>query len=451
MNRWRLKLHLEPIVGYMNDPCGLCFYKGYYHIYFQYAPESPLGGLKHWGHYKTKDFVNYIYCGIAIEPDSSMDRDGVYSGCAVVTGDRLHLFYTGNVKLEGDFDYINSGRLSNVIHLESDDGINFSRKRCILDNNNYPVSYSCHVRDPMVYEEDNMYHMLLGGRLMYNKGSVLHYVSTNLSIWNLKEEISSNEAMGYMWECPFVLRFKEDIKLLGICPQGVKRREYIFQNIYSSGYFSEGYLGYKEWDFGFDFYAAAVFNNVDRDLMMAWCGLPDIEGEYENPTVEYGYQHALTLVRRLSYVNNRILTYPSDAYMNLRCDERIYERVKDKLDIEPNNDIFDIQLWDIYDDKLDICFDNDLVISYKDEVITVSFKEESNWGRGRTTRKTILNVLNEMRIIVDTSLIEIYINKGELTFTSRYYSDEPIKNISFKADTYSVGIWKLKPIKIKEE
>ena len=75
----RLKFHLMPKTGWLNDPNGLCQFHGTYHIYYQYTPFEPTGELKLWGHYTTKDFVSYIDEGPALFPDSEFDAHGVYS------------------------------------------------------------------------------------------------------------------------------------------------------------------------------------------------------------------------------------------------------------------------------------------------------------------------------------------------------------------------------------
>lgn len=78
----RLAFHLMPETGWMNDPNGLCQFKGEYHIYYQYTPFEPTGELKLWGHYKTKDLVTYEQCQPVLFPDSDEDAHGVYSGSA---------------------------------------------------------------------------------------------------------------------------------------------------------------------------------------------------------------------------------------------------------------------------------------------------------------------------------------------------------------------------------
>ena len=98
---YKCSAHLMPRRGWLNDPNGLCLYKGERHIFFQSAPEYPAAGPKGWGHYTTTDFKNYIFRGMALAPDNPLDRDGVYSGSAIERGGTLYLFYTGNVKQIG--------------------------------------------------------------------------------------------------------------------------------------------------------------------------------------------------------------------------------------------------------------------------------------------------------------------------------------------------------------
>lgn len=79
----RLTHHLMPPVGWLNDPNGLCWYKGRYHVFFQYSPFEANGGLKFWGHYSSEDMISWRYEGVPLLPDSIYDCHGVYSGSAI--------------------------------------------------------------------------------------------------------------------------------------------------------------------------------------------------------------------------------------------------------------------------------------------------------------------------------------------------------------------------------
>ena len=75
-DKWRLRLHLMPPTGFMNDPNGLCWFKGLWHVFFQYAPSSPEGGLKYWGHYTSQDMLHWTYWGTPLIPDQPFDCHG---------------------------------------------------------------------------------------------------------------------------------------------------------------------------------------------------------------------------------------------------------------------------------------------------------------------------------------------------------------------------------------
>ena len=119
MHNWRQAFHLEPPQGWLNDPNGLCWFQGRYHVFFQYCPTASDGvGPKCWGHYETPDFLHWTFAGVPLQPDTPRDASGVYSGCAVEHDGRLRLYYTGNVKYPGNYDYITAGREGNVIFMQ---------------------------------------------------------------------------------------------------------------------------------------------------------------------------------------------------------------------------------------------------------------------------------------------------------------------------------------------
>ncbi len=155
-NNYRQEYHLMPETGFLNDPNGLCYYNGEYHIFHQYAPQG-LSAQRGWGHYTTKDFVNYNIYGMVIYPDSVWDKNGSYSGSALIDDGEMELFYTGNVKQPGNHDYTLSGREQNLIYMSSKDGVNFSEKELLMTNDDYPEDCSCHVRDPKGMECQNIY------------------------------------------------------------------------------------------------------------------------------------------------------------------------------------------------------------------------------------------------------------------------------------------------------
>lgn len=86
--------------GLLNDPNGLVYHNGVYHIFHQWFPLGAVHGLKYWYHYTSKDLLEYKDEGIALAPDTEYDSHGVYSGSAFDYDGKLYLMYTGNVRNE---------------------------------------------------------------------------------------------------------------------------------------------------------------------------------------------------------------------------------------------------------------------------------------------------------------------------------------------------------------
>ena len=411
----RAGYHLMPPVGWLNDPNGLCYFKDRYQVFFQYSPFTPEGGMKMWGHYSSPDLLHYAYEGAAIYPDEPYDKDGVYSGSAVCVDDRMYVFYTGNVKEEGEHDYILSGRGANVIRMESQDGIHFEHKKCILTNQDYPEECTCHVRDPkLIMGEDHAYRMVLGARLKNEQGAVLLFRSEDLLHFTFEKMYTTEEAFGYMWECPDIFTLGGR-KFLAICPQGVERQQERFQNIYQSGYFAEGSEDFTEWDMGFDFYAPQTFETPDgRRVLIGWAGVPD--AGYSSDPMDEGWQHCLTVPRELSVKGDRIYQYPVREMEQLRGAELVPDQECQVVFPEGGGEILAERL---NGEKGAIYIGSGCVIKWNKDRVTLSFEDES--GAGRSVRNAVVSGVDSIRVLIDVSILEIYINRGETVMTSRFF------------------------------
>ncbi len=415
--KWRQTLHIEPPQGWLNDPNGLCFFGGYYHVYFQYAPDSAEGnGKKCWGHYRTRNFTEWEFTGTVMFPDIPEDKDGVYSGSAVVCDDTLHIFYTGNVKHPGDYDYITSGREANVIHVYTRDGIHMSEKSIVLRNEDYPLFCSCHVRDPKVWFENEHWNMILGARTRQDKGCVLFYESHDLETWSYVGS-DSIEDFGYMWECPDCFEI-DGHRYLSLSPQGLSHTETENQNVYSSGYFRyDGKLqSFTEWDKGFDFYAPQTFESPDgRRILIGWMGIGDIP--YTNPTTALGYQHCLTLPREITRDSAGSLRqkplHELDTLRKAPISMAGNTAVSLALPFDLTADVTRAFTMDI-DDAVKLCWDGAVFsLEFTDDVVAC----------GRDIRRAKLADCADIRIIADKSALEIYLNGGETVLSTRMYPE----------------------------
>lgn len=447
--KWRQRFHLMPPTGWLNDPNGLCKYNDEYHIFFQYSPYDIRPGLNCWGHYSTKDFVSYKYHEPALFTDCTFDCHGVYSGSAVVHNDKLRLYYTGNVKKLGDYDYINTGREHNTVVAELDENFFVNTKKVVLKNEDYPANDTLHVRDPKVWKENGQFYMILGARRQDDTGEVLVYTSPDGEEFLLINRITSEKRLGYMWECPDMFSIGKSRFLL-MSPQGIRPDGFKYNNIYQSGYteifgtaedctISE----FREIDHGFDFYAPQTFEDTDgRRIMIAWMGLSDIDGIYENPTEKYGWVHCLTLPRVLTAENGKLIQKPIEELKRLR-------KSMIKAHINGCGSIKGLSCCEIdfritKNEEFDMTLGSDCRILFKDGIFSLKFGKS---GYGRNERSIKLKKLEHMRIFIDKSSIEIFLNHGCATFTSRYYPEEETINLNINNGFCDIRLWELKKFK----
>lgn len=451
----RLAFHLMPETGWLNDPNGLCQINGIYHIYYQYDPFDTEGELKLWGHCTTKDFIHYESCEPVLFPDSEWDAHGVYSGSAFVEDGWIHYFYTGNVKYfdRPDYDYINSGRGSSTIHVKSRDGFHFTEKEVVLTNRDYPSDISCHVRDPKIIKSGDVYHMVLGARDKDGRGLILVYCSADLEHWGYEGRIVSEEAFGYMWECPDLFFLDSRLYLI-CCPQGVSPQGINYRNVHqcvamSFEYDSESKTYclcnkevYHQMDRGCDFYAPQSFEDEHgRRILIGWMGIPD--ADYTNPTAGSGWQHALTIPRQLHVRDGRLIQEPLSELKELRM-ERVEMTISSPLDqyqdsrgwsgdrrrsargsvaeLDKNGTVFETKLSFDHCKTLNLTLRQGVEIRYREGILSL---ELGKGGYGRPVRSVRVETLQELHIFSDTTSLELFVNGGQEVFTTRVYEKNP--------------------------
>ena len=129
-------------------------------------------------------------------PDQPFDCHGAYSGSALIEEDQMYLFYTGNVKLLGEHDYVNTGRESNTVMAVSSDGMRVDTKELLMTNGDYPDDLTRHVRDPKVWKQDGVYYMVLGARTVEDAGTALIFESKDKFQWKHINTLRTSAAFG---------------------------------------------------------------------------------------------------------------------------------------------------------------------------------------------------------------------------------------------------------------
>jgi fructan beta-fructosidase len=276
---YRPQIHFSPIANWMNDPNGLIYFEGTYHLFFQYYPDSTVWGPMHWGHAVSKDLVHWKQLPIALYPDS---LGYIFSGSTVV--DKSN---TSGFEANGKIPMI-------AIYTQHDPvgektGSNFFQNQSIaysLDDGNSWTKYSGNpvlktpglkdFRDPKVswYAEQKKWIMTLaaGDRIMF-------YSSKNLKTWRKESEFGAGiGAHGGIWECPDLIQFSVDGKkiwllIVNINPGGI-------QSGSGTQYFTGDFDGHTflcedtitRWaDYGADNYAGVTFSNTGNEkIFLGW-------------------------------------------------------------------------------------------------------------------------------------------------------------------------------------
>lgn len=461
-NIWRNKNHIEMPFGLVNDPNGLSYFNGKYHIFYQWNPFGCEHKTKHWALVKTTDFVNFTKPEIILKPEDWFDKNGCYSGGAYVKDDILKLFYTGNVKNEKD------ERESYQCIVDYNKDGSFEKRGPIIPKQ--PDGYTAHFRDPMIFVNEGIYYMVLGVQRENLTGAALIYKSDDIEKWELVGELETNmKDFGYMWECPNIIKVNDDKYAFLFSPQGLEAEEFKNQNIYQSGYVIgnldfkvpqlKNHSEFKEIDMGFDFYAPQVFTHNDKNIMIGWVGMPDKDSEY--PSGENGgWMFPLTLPRVLEYKDNVLYQKPLKEVENLR--EKQIVSVKDlnineySLDLDSRNIEIDLEL--LLEESTFI----DFKFVFRDEYINLTYNKENGVCvidrnnmklGGKGIRKFKLNVDKTLKLhmFIDNSVMEIYYQEGLETTTLMYFPKFDDFKIEIKSDNKvkmsELNIWNLRGIK----
>lgn len=187
-----MKYHFDKETGWLGGPCGLTFYKGRYHVFYQYYPHAKRYGTMHWGHLVSDDLISWEELPAALEPDNEDKGYGCSSGCAITTGDEIYLYY-GSVSDKGE----------SISLATSSDGLIFEKKGLILE-----ADEGYKFRTPFVFEYEGSYRMLVGSGYQ-NVAKILMYKSDDLINWTSAGEILSDARFGSVIEYPQLIRDKD--------------------------------------------------------------------------------------------------------------------------------------------------------------------------------------------------------------------------------------------------
>ncbi|MDR6225181.1 glycoside hydrolase family 32 protein [Desmospora profundinema] len=443
---WRQAYHIQPSTGLLNDPNGFAYYQGKYHLFYQWFPFGPVHGMKHWYHTASTDLVRWHNVGVGIEPTEFFESHGAYSGSGIVHEGKLYLFYTGNTH---DADWVRHPYQCMAV-MHPDGRIEKWEKPVIAAP---PEGYTSHFRDPKVWKEGEHFFAVIGAQRKKDEtGCILLYRSPDLREWEWVGELETAlPHFGYMWECPDY--FEADRRgVLMFSPQGLTPQGDSYQNIYQSGYLLGEPLDFhrprihhgpfREWDNGFDFYAPQTTESPDgRRILVGWMGLPDLA----YPTDAYGWAHCLTLPREVIRKGDQLLQQPVRELDSLRgesltitdaisSETKAYEGfLGTTYELECRFTPEDASAFGV---ELRVGDEEKTVIRYDKEQKKVILDRSSSGAPVAvdygTSRARFLDADEIcLRIFMDVSSIELFVNDGEAVFTSRIFPSKTSGGIRF--------------------
>lgn len=291
------KIHLKAPANWINDPNGFIYYKGNYHLFYQYFPYAPRWGTMHWGHAVSKDLVSWEHRGIALFPTIYEDQNGCFSGSAVEHDGMLYLFYTGVHYCKIDPKDIHKCPEDafdpSQIMITSRDGNHFDnfygKKVIIPPITDQKLGDRVQTRDPKVWRGKDAWYMIIGSRTPDNRGKVIFYKSENLSDWKPVNTASKESGFGLIWECPDYFETKGG-KVFVISPIGILEEGTLEANhaICMPVEFEEETCTmkipehYQYLDYGLDLYAPqSTLDEEGRRVLVAWLRMPEaVDGKW---------------------------------------------------------------------------------------------------------------------------------------------------------------------------
>ncbi|KFF31513.1 glycoside hydrolase family 32 protein [Bifidobacterium bombi] len=282
-DRWYPKFHIASNGGWINDPNGLCRYKGRWHVYYQLFPYGTQWGACHWGHVSSSDMVTWRRDPIAMAPTLEQEKDGVFSGSAVIDDEGgLKFYYTGHRWVNGKDDSDGQWQVQMLAEAADDDATRLDKKGMVIDCPRDKVD--SHFRDPKVWKQDGVWTMIHGVSTSEKKGQIWLYTSENMIDWKFSNVLyESPDPDVFMLECPdfFPLKDKDGNEKWVICfsAQGARPNGYMNRNKDNAGYMigtwtpGEAFkpeTEFRLWDCGANYYAPQSFEADGRRIMYGW-------------------------------------------------------------------------------------------------------------------------------------------------------------------------------------
>lgn len=442
---YREQYHFTPAANWMNDPNGLCWFKGYYHLFYQYNPFGQEWNNMYWGHAASRDLIHWKHLPVVLEPqeeilDNPEIKGGAFSGSAVPQGDEVFFYLTRHVgPLKDGWDTIQYQTM-----MKSRDMLSFTPEKEIIRER--PEHASFDFRDPKAGKYNDQWYLVLGSCLK-EKGAILLYESPDNEHWNyLCPLLTEKEAIRTI-ECPDF--FPLDGKYVAM---GALMDHYDVQGRFQmSRYYIGDWQGRElsvekeQWvDFGSNCYAAQTFCHEGRRILIGWIS----DFYHEHVKTEPGAYGSMTLPRQLHLRDGHVYAQPIQEVYGLR-DELLYSGQCHELyreNIEGNQYYARLS----FDRPCD--FQAVLGRDGEKEISLISRQGKTYLKTKGVKSKDIdfVSQVEECRnaeIFVDRRTVEVYLNDGEAAGTKLFYNSSREGSFRLNAgESVQVELYTMKSI-----
>lgn len=465
--------HHTPAYGWMNDPNGMFYKDGVYHLYFQYNPYGAVWGNMHWGHSTSTDLMHWKFEGCAIVPDA---WGAIFSGSCVVDHEN-----TAGFGKEAVVAFYTSAKSTpwGDIQMQSmayslDNGKTFTK----YEGNPILTSSEKDFRDPKVfwYVPGKHWVMILAvGQHMEI------YSSVNLKEWKKESEFGAMQgAHGGVWECPDLVEIPvegtREKKWVLICnlnpggPFGGSAAQYFVGSFDGKKFVNESPTQTKWMDWGKDNYATVTWNNAPdgRCIALGWMS----NWQYANHVPTRQYRSANTLARDLTLYREGQELYlkstPSSEVKKARGKKvsipsfKVSEKHEMVNLFEEKQGAYEVEIviQNAGASKIAFCLLNDKgekVSMYYDLNRKQFVMDRSESGKVDFSKDfpavTVapVNVDKELtlRLFVDRSSIEAFGEDGKFVMTNLVFPSQPYVKMCFEADKNGYAVKSLNVYKLQ--
>lgn len=466
--KFRPTYHFSPLYGWMNDPNGMVYKDGEYHLFYQHNPYGSKWGNMHWGHAISKDLINWEHRPDAITPDA---LGTIFSGSAVVDTDNTAGFGAGAIVA---IYTQNSDRQVQSIAYSTDNGRSFTK----YENNPVLTSDARDFRDPKVFWHKDTQRWIM---LLAVGQEMQIFSSSNLKDWAFESSFGEGQgAHGGVWECPDLFELPVDgtneKKWVLLCnlnpggPFGGSATQYFVGTFNGKEFVNESPSKTKWMDWGKDHYATVTWSDApdNRRIAIAWMS----NWQYANDVPTSQYRSPNSVPRDLSLFTVDGETYlqsaPSPELLKLRdiSKKRSFKvngtrTIKDmiagnegayEIELTIENQHADVIGFRLYNDKGE---EVDMQYDMKEKKFSMDRRKSGDVGFNENFPMLTWTAIEsgkdelKLRLFVDKSSVEAFGDGGRFVMTNQVFPSEPYTHIDFysKGGAYKVDsfvIYKLK-------